>query len=396
MLAISVGLGLAAWAGGNLLIGDHDVGSRAALDGRDPPPRAQSTLPYRAVPPAAAELAAGRNALATLRRHFGVSRRLFSKYADTPGYAGVWAVAQVIDGATALSKPHGSGVPRRLVRELVGGLRIYWDGSAATPGYDKGVRAPLGSGGHKFYDDNALVGLSLVRAYELTGDKNMLSRAQRVFDFEKTGWDRNPAHPFPGGVFWQQVRHAHDRNTVSTAGAAQLGFYLNLLTGNSEDLSWAIRMYDWVDTTMRSPSGLYWDHVGLGGRFDKTFWSYNQGLMIGDSLLRFRATGDPTSLQRAESIAATALARYRGGRSLARQRPIINSIFFANLLNLEEVAPDPAYLDAAKTYAAYLRRKVSRRTGLLQVNPRPFLLDQAALVQVDAYIVLASRGIPVG
>ena len=52
-----------------------------------------------------------------------------------------------------------------------------------------------------------------------------------------------------------------------------------------------------------------------------------------------------------------------------------------------------AYLRAAEGYAAYMERNVDPRTGVLRLSPQPFLLDQASLVQVNAYIALARRGI---
>jgi hypothetical protein len=298
-----------------------------------------------------------------------------------------------MDGAIGLSKLPGGGVASGKIEDLFHALRFYWDGSASTPGYDKAVRAPLGPGGHKFYDDNALIGLALVRGYKVTHDPAMLARAEQVFDFEKSGWDRNAAHPFPGGVFWKQSAKSHDRNTVSTAGAAELGLHLYLLTGKQDDLNWAMRMYDWVNSTLRAPNGLYWDHVGLAGRIDKTLWSYNQGLMLGAAALLSKATGNQTYLQRARAIADKAVAYYRRGNRLDRQRPIINGIFFANLLGFDQLTPNPAYLRAAEGYAAYMERNVDPRTGVLRLNPQPFLLDQASLVQVNAYIALARRGI---
>jgi hypothetical protein len=421
LLLAGIGLALAALAVSSLLPGGPHSASRSSLlsapaaassatggpaatrqspaaarSRRRPTANASSGTLVRASSTGPPPLTAARRAYAALLRHFGIGHGLFSKYSDDPRYAGVWSLAQAMDGAMGLVKLPGGGVNTEHVVALFHAMRFYWDGSANTPGYDKAVRPPLGPGGHKFYDDNALVGLTLIRAHELTRDPAMLARAAQVFAFEKSGWDRNPAHPFPGGVFWKQSAHSHDRNTVSTAGAAELGLHLYLLTGNKDDLDWAIRMYDWVNSTLRAPNGLYWDHVGLAGRIDKTLWSYIQGLMLGDSTLLYQATGDQSYLQRARNIAKTAVAYFRRFGRLDRQRPIINAIFFANLLELDRLAPSPAYLKTAEAYAAYLQTKLDRQTGVLRVNPQPFLLDQAALVQINAYIALARRGMAVG
>jgi Glycosyl hydrolase family 76 len=409
LLVATVVLGLAAWAVFNLLPAVRPSQSAAhrrtirAVSGAfgegSTATRITVPVPLRAprqLAGAYSPLLAARQGYGAMKQQFAAPDGLLTKYAQEPKIAGVWSLAQAMDAAVALDKTPGGGVSNGRVEHYFAALGYYWDGASITPGYDKGAVPPLGPGGHKFYDDNALVGLALIHAYGITRDGAMLRRAQQVFDFETTGWDRNPAHPFPGGVFWKQQVEPHDRNAVSTAGAAELGLHLYLLTGRKDDLDWALRMYDWVNTALRAPDGLYWDHVGLAGRIDRTRWSYNQGLMLGDAALLYRATGDRSYLKRARAIASRAVAYYGDSIRLTSQRPIINAIFFANLLALDQLAPSPAYLREAAHYAATLNRTVDRATGVLAFSPRPLLLDQAALVQVNAYVALARRGLNVG
>jgi hypothetical protein len=340
-------------------------------------------------------LAAARRANAALNRHFGTRHGLFNKHPDRQGYAGVWAAAQAIEGNLALARLPGGSVSKARIKALFRSLRFYWDGNATPRGYDSGVRPPLGPGGHKFYDDNNWVGLAMVQAFDLIHDPSLLGRAEQIFELEKYGWDTNTGHPYPGGVFWTQSPKNNDRNTVSTAGAAQLGLQLYIRTGQMDDLSWAITMHDWVNRNLRAPDGLYWDHISLVGGINKAKWSYNQGLMLGLSALLYRATGDVAHLQEAQRIADVALARYDGGNRIAGQPPIFNGIFFKNLLALHSIAPDPDYREAARAYSRYLGRHVERRSGLLRPGHHTALLDQAALVQVNAYTAWLGRGIPV-
>ena len=62
------------------------------------------------------------------------------------------------------------------------------------------------------------------------------------------GWDTDPTHPCPGGVFWTQAPWSQDRNTVSNGPGAELG--LQLYAAHRRDtksyLTWAKRMYDWA------------------------------------------------------------------------------------------------------------------------------------------------------
>jgi Glycosyl hydrolase family 76 len=340
--------------------------------------------------------AAAHRTYRALNRNFPAGHGLLYKYAGGGKYAGVWAAAQAIDGTVELARLPGGGVGRSHIRAMFESLRFYWDRSGGLPGYDKDVRAPFGGGGYRFYDDNVLVGLALIRAYELTHDQVMLARAEQVFAFEVGGWDRNAADPFPGGVFWTQSPKSHNRNTVSTAGAAQLGLHLYLLTGKQRYLQWAMKMYSWVNSTLRAPDGLYWDRVNRNGRIHPAIWSYNQGLMLGTDALLYRATGDRSYLDRATSLADTAVAFYRHGNRLVKQRPIFNGIFFENLIALDRLAPNPAYRRAAKGYVRYLGRYVDRSSGLLWVSHQPMLLDQAALLQLNASIASKDRRVPTG
>jgi len=399
LVAVAAGLAL-AWALGLKLPEGGGSPLRAPLVTQarqgTRPPRAPGSAPADRSQRTPSTIPA-RRALRSLDRRFASPDGLFYKYEGGGIYAGAWAAAQALEGAVALSKLPGRTVGKGRILALFERLHPYWDGASRTPGYDKSARPPYGTGGYKFYDDNALIGLALIRAYGSTRDPAMLRRAAQLFAFETSGWDSSRADPHPGGVFWSQSPIARARNTVSTAGAAQLGLRLYLLSGRRRYLAWATRMYDWVNRNLKAPDGLYWDRVGPRGTISRTTWSYNQGLMLGAAQLLYRATGRRAYLHRARAIAHAALVLFRGA-VLDRQRPIIDAIFVRNLLALGRISPRsaPRYLHAAERYARYLRRRVDPRTGVLRVTDRPELLDQAALLQVDAYIALARRKIPIG
>ena len=271
----------------------------------------------------------------------------------------------------------------------------YWNSTSSPPGYDSYVRPPLGSGGDKFYDDHAWTGLNLVRAYRLTGDEAALDRARQVFEFVKSGWDNDPTHPAPGGVFWVQADWSRDRNTVSNAPSAELGLRLYLLTGEPSYLEWARKMYDWTQTTMldrdsqdQAVDGLYWDHIDLSGRIDKTQWSYNQGTMIGASVLLYTVTRDEVYLTRARDTANLALNHY-GRVGYFSQSPAFNAIFFRNLLLLASVDDTylPATLQAMSQYADTIWTAHRSPAGLFRFPANASsvdLINQAAMVEIFA------------
>jgi rhamnogalacturonyl hydrolase YesR len=114
---------------------------------------------------------------------------------------------------------------------------------------------------------------------------------------------------------------------------------------------------------LQSPNGLYWDHIDLEGNINKTIWSYNQGTMLGASVLFYKVTKDQSYL-----IKASRKHRERGVlwefSRLYSQPIVFNSIFFENLLLLDSVKHDPKYLKYMQTYADEIWNTFSRCIGI--------------------------------
>ncbi len=263
----------------------------------------------------------------------------------------------------------------------------------SPPGYDSYVNPPYGNSGDKFYDDNDWIGLDFVQTYYMTGDTAALDKAKEIFALQIAGWDTHTDHPCPGGVFWTQASWSQDRNTVSNAPAAELGFHLYTITKDQQYFDWAKKMYDWVNTCMRAPNGLYFDHISLSGDVEKTLWSYNQGTMIGANVLLYRITGQRQYLRQAEQIAEAAMEYYGTAGRLWRQDPIFNTIFFRNLLQLEAVNHDTKYRQMMQSYADEVWKIRDPETGLFVWEPyKPLDLNQqAAMVQIYALLAWDPR-----
>lgn len=252
----------------------------------------------------------------------------------------------------------------------------------------------MGGSGDKYYDDNDWIGLASIEQYQQDGDQASLARAQSIFNLAVSGWDTNPLHPAPGGVFWTEGSLSQDRNTVSTMPSAELGLRLYQATRDPNDLAWAQRMYNWVYTNMRDPSdGLYWDHINLAGQINTAKWSYNQGVPIGVNVLLYQVTGNRTYLQRAEQTANAAL-RHFSSSVLFQQPAVFDTIYFRNLLLLYQVDQNPAYAASVVNYgdtAWSSHRDAS--TGLFHFGggTSTSLLDQSAMTQI--YALLASTNL---
>lgn len=300
-------------------------------------------------------------------------------------YSYLWPFSRMMAATAALAElPLMGGRYRSDATDRLLGLEWYWDPDLQPPCYASYVRPPVGHGGDYYYDDNAWVGLELMRLYDITGHPQALSRARHTFDFLVSGWDTDPNRPAPGGVFWVATGWNTDRNTVSTAPGAMLGMLLYEKTGDRYCLEWGRRMYDWTNQYMLAPNGLYWDKIDINGVIDRTHYSYNQGAMVGAGLVLSRITGDRTFLRRAETTADAAI-HYFIDRLDGRHAPAFDAIFFHMLALLDQARRTSTYREPMSIYAERLWRVMRSLDGPLT------LLDQTATIQIDAD--LAAYGI---
>ncbi|HEY8454462.1 MAG TPA: glycoside hydrolase family 76 protein [Actinopolymorphaceae bacterium] len=313
-------------------------------------------------------------------------------------YSYLWPMREATAATIDLSVMPGAG--RRYaddVRERFLGLRAYWSTERKPPGYASYVVPPLGGGGDLFYDDNAIVGLEFVRHYRLTGKASARNRAEQVFTVLTGGWDTDPTHACPGGMFWVDASWTSIRAANVTGLAAELAAHLFEITRKPSYLEWANRLYAWNRQCLRSPDGLYWNDISLDGTVNETLWIYNSGAMIGAGALLYRATGDKSYLQNAQADAAAAIAYWTTDDRYYDQPAIFNAIFFKNLLLLDSLARDKAYRDVVENYAELTwNRNRDPELGLFRFPPsgggpydpsyRPETLEQSAVIQIFAVL----------
>jgi hypothetical protein len=262
------------------------------------------------------------------------------------------------------------------------------------------LREKLGSGpvftdypaGDVYFDDNEWIAFDLLDWDALQTNAAARTQAVNVFGAIARAWDDDETRPCPGGVPWTTTRGNHDRNTVTTANGAVLGLRLYALTHRTVFLWWSERMLTWLDQCMLAPNGLYWDHIARSGKVNQAEWSYNQGAVLGAYLLLYQTTGQSSALERAETVADTALA-YLAPR-WRNEPPEFAAIFFRYLLQLAAADGRPNYVTAARTYANQAWKAARNpHTGLFSTNGGgPRLLVQAAFVQLYATLAATSRG----
>jgi hypothetical protein len=314
-------------------------------------------------------------------------------YAGEP-FSFLWPFSQALAATVSLANVHGLPVSfANEVRARLIGLNSYLDTNNSGAGegvftsslaaFDGTVAPPAGPGGTKYYDDNDWVGIELLRVYELTHEPTALGSAEAIMAFEMAGWQTSPELPCPGGIPFSNASENGDRNTVTTAPAAELAARLYRVTGNAQYLQFAEMAYTWVRSCLLQPGGLYADHIGVHGAIDPTLWSYGQGTMIGAGTLLFQATGNPAYLYEARQTAQAARAYFTPER-LGAENPFFPSVYFRNMLYLDSVTHDPPGPKLAQAYVDYAWQHL-RLSDNLFVAGSPAsaqLLVQAAIVQI--------------
>ena len=318
----------------------------------------------------------------------------------------LWPFSQALAATVSVANiPGVKGAPTLwavLARELKArqvGLRNYFDPDNAAapegvyastlPAFDGTVTPPAGPGGAKYYDDNDWIGIELVRLYELTREPGVLSAAESVMAFEMAGWSASPELGCAGGLPFSNAFAESDRNTITTAPAAELGLQLYKATGNVAYLRFAETAYDWVRACLLQPNGMYGDHVNRRGLVEPRLWSYTQGVMIGAGTLLYQATGNSEYLYEARQTAKAALAYFTPER-LGAEIPFFPSVYFRNVLYLDSVTHDPPGAKLVQPYVdyAWMHERLSNNLFVAGSPPSGQLLVQAAIVQ--DYALLSS------
>ena len=177
-----------------------------------------------------------------------------------------------------LSFPHRFNVK---LLEVFKGLEQYYD--PGVHAYNGWVMFP--GNNDKYYDDNGLAILGLVKAYLATKDQRYFTRANEIMDsFMKGGWDASGS---PGGMRWGTFSESHphtDRNACSTALAAISALLLAQQGVNREgNIAWATQLLEWIRSNLLDPSdnlvqdGLWWDSTTASWSLNPMKWTYNTG-----------------------------------------------------------------------------------------------------------------------
>ena len=276
-------------------------------------------------------------------------------------------------------------------------------GAVNVGGYGSATDGRYGSG-DRYYDDNAIVGLDLVEAYELTGEQKYLDRAKRIVAFLHSGED----DIFGGGLWWNESLKNNPNDGNSNKPTCSNGFatlfllrYYGVCTMEEkvDVLAFARRLYEWLVANLRDPSdGCYWNDKSAAGVINQTKWAYNTGVMISCGVRLYRITADPAYLDLARESADGAYRCFVGpAGSLTQAYPDHDPWFTIKLVrSYMDLAPyhEPAkeyidifirYLDHAWQYARTPEGLFYENwTGVSPGRSEQLLMQGAALESLGA------------
>jgi predicted alpha-1,6-mannanase (GH76 family) len=314
---------------------------------------------------------------------------------DPTSVTTVWSFGQTL--VAALDEAHKTG-DYSLVDRMMAALQYYKVGNAYAPTIGSSASTT------KYFDDNAWITLALVQAYRQTGEFTYLQQAMDLMAFltESTKVGKYP----DTGAYWATNLAVMSRNTCSNGPIIESGYDIALALKGlaekaptaqlkaeyarmaSDNETFGDQLYNWMYANLRDPhSGLFWDHINDDGTIDKGIGSYNQGVMMGANLAKFKLTGDSVYLERANEIAQASVAYFSqidsryGVTYFYRQPPSFNAIFIRNLYALMKFLPSGAAqsytvtIGSAKirvvlTSAAYYQRFIDNYIN--QVRQRAF------------------------
>lgn len=152
-----------------------------------------------------------------------------------------------------------------------------------------------------YYDDMEWLALSSLRAFEVTGDEELLNISKLLWTDIKTGQNTNQG----GGIAWRKSQMDY-KNTPANAPAIILASRLFRLEKKGQDLETAKELYTWLKNTLIDPvTGVAWDGINRqqNAQIDKWYFTYNQGVFIGAALELYKTTGETSYLNDAVKTA---------------------------------------------------------------------------------------------
>lgn len=250
----------------------------------------------------------------------------------------------------------------------------------------------------RYYDDNGLVGIDYVDAYNVTKNKAYLNKAKEVLRFIQSGWSDD----FGGGVSW--LEGIRDQKPACSNGKATvLCLKLYQATKDRAFLEQAKLYYNWMMHTLEDDSLhiIMNSLITTTGLPQKHYYTYNTGTMIQSSVRLYKITGEKKYLENAKRLSEGSYNFYvkktTDGVSYIKDLPWFVVVLFRGYQELYEVGGNPKYINAIIESADYAWENARDEAGLIyndwtgqndEKKTPKWLLDESCMAELYARIVL--------
>lgn len=220
----------------------------------------------------------------------------------------------------------------------------------------------------RYYDDNGLVGIDYIDAYEVTKNPLYLQRAEEIMTFIESGWtDR-----FGGGVSW--LEGVRDQKPACSNGkAAVLALKLYQATGNRQYLDYGMKTYVWMNTMLRDDSlNIVWNSILFSESdsctIQKHAYTYNTGTLIQAAVMLYEITTNKKFLTDAQMMAKGSYEYYfektSKGVLRIKDMPWFSLVLFRGYMDLYDIDGDSQYVDAFIECADWAWENARDKVGL--------------------------------
>lgn len=267
-------------------------------------------------------------------------------------YSFLWPYDAVVSGAAQLHKI-GYDVN---YKNVVNGFEKYYTQSAYNNNigaYGSSTNGNIG-GGTRFYDDNSIVGINLLEAYDLTKDPIYLERAAKIVPFLESGIDNK----LGGAMWWNEDFKYNSTQSDANKPTCSNGYATLFLlkyyevcpeSEKTKVLQMAKELYQWLRENLYDASSkCYWNDKNANGTINTRLWTYNAAVMIQNGIRLHQITKDIEYINQAKITAQGAYDYFVKNRngilSYTDSDPWFNTKL---LLAYIDISP---YDDKAKTF----------------------------------------------
>lgn len=277
----------------------------------------------------------------------GLYKENYPSQGNDPDYSYAWPYFSLVDASVTLSQI-GYNVDLNSMADTYEKYFQSGRNGNNVPGYCAATNGTYGLG-TRFYDDNSVMGLTLVEIYKITKEKRFLDRASKVVEFLRSGQD----DLLGGAIWWNEDEKNILNNGNSNKPACSNGYATLFLleyytvcpeTEKSSVFSFAKSEYEWLKSTLRDPSdNCYFNDINTSGNINTTKWTYNTGVMIQNGVRLYLLTGNKSYLDDAIASAEGSYDRFVKSRNdIALTYPDSDPWFNTKLLR--------GYIDLAPYY----------------------------------------------